>query len=87
MRKEFSGEKKFFMKNHVIVFYCFSFLSMFIGIYRYYDFYWFAIYRRIVIIEEFQFITIIIFSSYNLLKHVRYHAIISRQPGVITQFR
>ena len=27
------------------------------------------------------------FSSYNVWKHVRYHVLISRQPGVITQFR
>ena len=26
------------------------------------------------------------FSSYNVWKHVCYHALISRQPGVITQF-
>ena len=27
------------------------------------------------------------FSSYNVWKHVRYHILISRHPGVITQFR
>ena len=27
------------------------------------------------------------FSSYNVWKHVQYHVLISRQPGVITQFR
>ena len=27
------------------------------------------------------------FSSYNVSKHVRYHVLISRHPGVITQFR
>ena len=29
----------------------------------------------------------IFFSSYNVWKHVRYHVLISRYPGVITQFR
>ena len=27
------------------------------------------------------------FSSYNVWKHVRYHVLISRNPGEITQFR
>ena len=27
------------------------------------------------------------FPSYNVWKHVRYHALISHQPGVIKQFR
>ena len=30
---------------------------------------------------------IYIYISYNVWKHVWYHALISRQPGVITQFR
>ena len=29
----------------------------------------------------------IFFSSYNVWKHVRYHVLISRHPGMITQFR
>ena len=32
-------------------------------------------------------VTTTIFSSYNVWKYVRYPALISRQPGVITQFR
>ena len=53
------------------------------NIFTYLDYVFFCyLYIIIFIISHYLF-----FSSYNVWKHMRYLILISRQPGVITQFR
>ena len=62
------------LKGRVSFLYCFLSLSLYLPL---------SIYIYIYIYIFFFFFK---FSSYNVWKHVLYHILISRHPGVITQF-